>query len=119
MIFGGEVMLQGVTLEPQRPTFDDMGNVTALGDLDPIEDAVVILSPPSPMSDLVSQWGQGSQYTLDGLLFTPRGAGMRNGDRFSYQGRVYDVISDAQWDMVHPMTGDDYGYVMYTIRWAG
>lgn len=119
MIFGDEVEIQGVTLEPQRPTFDAHGNVTALTSLDSIENAVVTLSPPAPMSDLVSQRGQGSQYTLDGILFAPRGSGLQNGDRFSYQGQTYDVIGGPQWDMVHPMTGDDYGYVVYTIRWGG
>lgn len=117
-IFGDEILVIGVTLEPFRPTYDAMGNVTSLTPLEPIENAVVMLNPPSPLSDLASQWGN-QGYTLEGVLYAPRGAGLQNGDRFSHQGRTYDVIGGTQGDEVHALTGDDFGYVWYAIRWGG
>lgn len=101
----------GVTITPQRPTFDGLGNPTyaAIGQ---ITNAVFALDAPSADDD-------SSLYTQSGELFVPRGSDLRNGDHVTYQGRTFGVVGEAQWDMDHPFTGEDFGYVAYTIRYGG
>ena len=101
----------GVTITPSRPAFDSLGNPTPV-DLPSITNAVFALNGPSADDD-------SSLYSQGGDLFVPRGSDLRNGDRVTYQGRIFGIVGEAQWDMDHPMTGEDFGYVAYTIRYGG
>lgn len=102
----------GVTISPQRPT-DNFGE-PAWTPLAHITNAVVALNSPAAV---VSE--SGKAYTQDGSVFVPRGSDLASGDRFTHQGKTYGVVGDAQWDMNHPFTGDDFGYVEYSIRLGG
>lgn len=118
MIFGDEIPITGVTLTPRRPTFDAMGNITKLDDLEPLENCVVIVNP------LPRQGGRfdagGAQYTQTGVLYARRdGTRLRNADQVTYLGRNYFVMGDPEMDTDHPLTGDDFGYVMYSVHWGG
>ena len=106
--------INGVTITPLRPTYDAMGNATTWTSLEPIDNALFALDPPSPVYT-----ERGDAYTQSGNLFAPKGSGLQNGDRVLYQSRTWDVIGEAEWDMVHPMTGDDFGYVAFAINWGG
>ena len=106
--------ISGVTILPQRPVYDGLGNVTAWTNLEPIENALFALDPPVTM---VGE--RGMLYSQTGSLFVPKGAGLANADRMLYQNRLWDIVGEAEWDMTHPMTGDDFGYVSYAISWGG
>lgn len=100
----------GETITPQRPSSDGLGNLT----WEPrasIPNAVFALEAPSSNED--------STYSQGGSLFVPRGSVITNGDRVTYQGRAFVVIGPPQWDMDHPLTGDDFGYVEVKIQWGG
>lgn len=87
--------ITGSTIIPQRndPDFgeDDWS------DLDPIENAVV----------------------LGDRVFVPRGSDLKAHDRFDHQEKTYWVTADAEWDMNHPMSGTDMGYVELKITLEG
>jgi len=100
----------GETIVPQRPTSDGLGNLSWT-DLPAITNAVFALTSPSATEDSV--------YSQGGSLFVPRGSNITNGDRVVYQGRPFVVIGVPQWDMNHPMTGEDFGYVEVQIQWGG
>lgn len=101
----------GTTIVPQRSTPDELGN-QAYAPLAEIAGAVFSLSAPS--AD-----GNSSLYSQSGELYVPRGSDLRNGDRITYQGRTFGIVGEAQWDMDHPLTGEDMGYVVYAIRYGG
>lgn len=101
----------GVTITPTRLTSDSLGNHTPTA-LAPITNAVFALDAPSADDN-------SSLYSQGGDLFVPRGSDLRNGDRVTYQGRTFGIVGEAQWDMDHPLTGEDFGYVVYTIRFGG
>jgi hypothetical protein len=103
----------GVTITPQRPTEGDFGE-SDWDDLTPIENVVVVTNSPSAAAGEA-----GKVYSQDGSLFVPRGSDLRNGDRFPYQGKAFGVVGDAQWDMNHPFSNSNLGYVEYTIRLGG
>jgi hypothetical protein len=100
----------GVTLTPQRPTSDGLGNLS-WADLAAIANAVFALDAPSMTDDSV--------YTQAGSLFVPRGSDITNGDRVPYQGRNFVVVGVPMWDMNHPLTNDDFGYLEVRIQWGG
>jgi hypothetical protein len=104
----------GVTITPQRPTSDGLGNLT-FADLDDIENAVFAVEPAVGGSRLHPD----SVYRQSAQLFVPRGSDIRNGDRVTYQGRNWVVIGELLWDMDHPMTGEDFGYVEVPLMWGG
>lgn len=89
--------ITGATINPERndPDFGEPN----WSDLATIHNAVVI--------------------GLNGQLFVPRGSDLKTGDRFKYQEKTYWVTSDAEWDMDHPMSGDDMGYVELKISLEG
>lgn len=72
------------------------------------------LSPPQPVMSEVS-----GRYTQDGQLFADRGVDLKDGDRVPLPEGDFGVIGDAQWDFVHPMTGFDFGKVVFEIRRGG
>jgi len=100
----------GETIVPQRPTSDGLGNLSWTN-LTAIAGAVFAIDSPSATEDSV--------YTQGGSLFVPRGSDITNGDRVTYQGRNFVVIGVPQWDMDHPFTGEDFGYVEVRIAWGG
>lgn len=100
----------GVTITPQRPGSDGLGNLT-FTDLAPITNAVFALDPPAMTADSV--------YSQTGSVFVPRGSDVRNGDRITYAGRPFVVVGEPMWDMNHPMTNEDFGYVDVHIEWGG
>lgn len=102
--------ISGVTITPQRPTSDGLGNLSWTN-LDAIANAVFALEGPNSDSDSV--------YAQSGSLFVPRGSDLVNGDRITYQGRTFVVVGEPLWDMNHPMTGEDFGYVEVRIQWGG
>jgi hypothetical protein len=102
--------MHGVDITPSRPTSDGLGNFTFV-DQAVIHNAVFALSAPSSIADSV--------YSQAGSLFVPRGSDLRNGDRIPYAGRFFVVIGPPQWDMDHPFTGEDFGYVEVVIQWGG
>lgn len=103
----------GVTITPQRVTESEFGE-TQWADLNSIDNAVIALSTAAPVGSEV-----GKVYTQSGALFVPRGSDLRNGDRFTYQGKTFGVVGDAQWDMNQPFANSSLGYVEYAIRLGG
>lgn len=57
--------------------------------------------------------------TQSGSVFVPADSGVADNMRFFYNGTWYGVIGDARWDYNHALTGEDYGYVEFTIRKGG
>lgn len=102
--------IYGATITPQRPTSDGLGNLT-FADLTPIDNVVVALDGPSSTEDSV--------YADAGSIYVPRGSDIANGDRVPYQGRNFVVIGEPLWDMNHPLTNDDFGYIEVKIQWGG
>lgn len=100
---------RGVTITPERKTTDFGERDWA--DIEPIEDAVFDLDEPKPVGE--------SGYMQTGTLFVPRGSDLKDGDRVTYQDQKFGVIGNAQRDMNHPFTGDDFGVVYYAIRTGG
>lgn len=100
----------GVTITPQRPTSDGLGNLS-WANLTAIPDAVFALDAPSSNGD--------SLYSQSGSLFVPRGSDIANGDRINYQGRAYVAVGEPMWDMNHPLTDEDFGYLEVKIQWGG
>lgn len=108
--------LHGVSFTPSRPASDGLGNLT-FTDLDEIKGAVFALDAPGPPG-IASGTGD-SVYTQGGSVFVPRGSDIRNGDRIPYQGRFFVAFGGPQWDLDHPLTGEDFGYVAVLIQWGG
>ncbi|MFR9767056.1 hypothetical protein [Nocardia sp. SC052] len=57
--------------------------------------------------------------TLTSTLAVPKGQfAVKPADQLLREvtGVVYQVLGPAQWDSVHPMTGWDPGYVIYTLK---
>lgn len=100
----------GETITPQRPTSDGLGNLSWT-DLADIDNAVFALE--------VSSSNEDSVYSQTGSLFVPRGSDITNGDRVPYHGRNFVVVGVPMWDMNHPFTNDDLGYVEVAIQWGG
>lgn len=100
----------GVTITPQRPTSDGLSNLT-FADLDAIPNAVFALDAPNADGDSI--------YSQGGSLFVPRGSDIKNGDRINYGGRSFVAIGVPQWDMNHPLTNEDFGYMEVRIEWGG
>jgi hypothetical protein len=85
------IRLSGATIAILRPTVDfGETDYTPAGS---VADAVVV--PPQ--------------------LFVPRGSDVKVGDKFTHQNVTYFVTGSVQWDMDHPMSGEDLGYVEYEI----
>lgn len=102
--------IYGVTITPQRPTSDGLGNLS-WANRSAISNAVFALDAPSANGDSV--------YSQSGSLFVPRGSVIANGDRITYQGRTFVAVGEPMWDMNHPLTGEDLGYAEVKIQWGG
>lgn len=102
-----------VTVTPRRPTGDPDGNKT-FADLPPVP-AVFSLSAPAKAA-----WrSHGERYIQDGVVFVPRGSDLIAGDEVTYQGLTFTVIGNARGDQDQPFTGDDFGWVSYTLAGGG
>lgn len=99
----------------ERPTEDADGNAvwTPLADYQ----AAVDFSGPGIES------GSGRQDAQSGTVFVPRGSDLEIGDRFTWGTGKFMLSGGPNGDMDHPMTGDDFGWVSYSIvgqlaRWG-
>lgn len=48
--------------------------------------------------------------------FIPRGLDRKAGDQFVYNGGQYTLAGRPRGDQVHPMTGDDLGWVAWDVE---
>jgi len=106
----------GVTITPKRDA--GSGGNPDWQDLPPIPHAVFALTNPARMFAR-EQPDRPGLYLQDGSLFVPRGSDLQDGDRVDFQGKSYAIVGDALWDMDHPFTDDDLGYVEFVIRKGG
>lgn len=102
----------GVTVVPERYV-EEFGEPT-WSNLPVIDNAVFALDAPTSIDD-----DGGRPYRQLGSVFVPRGSDLKDGDRVAYQNKQWRIVGDAQWDMDHPFTGDDFGYVEYRIQLGG
>lgn len=68
---------------------------------------------------LAQTLARGTVSTQSGSIFVPRGSGVADGMRFFYHGTWYGIVGDERWDYLHPLTGEDQGYVEFTVRKGG
>lgn len=96
----------------RRPTETPYGEsaFTSLGGIA----SVVSLGAESAKSSSVLS--QRSAYQIAGIVFTPRGAGVKEGDRFTYNEVEYALVGPALGDQDQPFTGDDFGWVEHAIE---
>lgn len=57
--------------------------------------------------------------TQSGSVFVPKGSGVADNMRFFYEGTWYGIIGDPRWNYLHVLTGEEYGYVEFTVRKGG
>lgn len=91
-----------------RPAESSFGDVTpaVLGDTP----AVVSIQTGSISA------GDGPGYAQSGVVFTPRELDRRAGDTFVYNGAAYVLVGARRGDHLQPFTGDDFGWVVHTIK---
>jgi len=70
----------------------------------------------APLAQTLSR---GTASTQSGSVFVPRESGVKDNMRFFYNGTWYGIVADARWDYDHALTGEDYGYVEFTVRKGG
>lgn len=70
----------------------------------------------APLAQTLSR---GTASTQSGSVFVPRDSGVRDNMRFFYQGTWFGIVGDQRWDYPHALTGEDYGYIEFTIRKGG
>ena len=99
-----------VDVTPERDTGAD-GNPdwTAL----PATKLVMSLNAPTLLD------GKGSRFTQSGTAFIPRGYDLKHGDRLPFGDGSYTVVGRPRGDHDHPFTGDDFGWVAYTVTSGG
>jgi len=90
------------TAEFKRPTGPT--TFTTLG-TNPV---VVSVAPTVSVKD--------SEDQESGRAFTPRGLDRREGDRFTYNGVEYSLFGVTRGDHDQPFTGDDFGWVVHSLR---
>lgn len=73
-----------------------------------------------PLSQTLARGGT-NEATQSGSLYGPREyVGIVKPDwRFRHGGVFYRVVGDPNFDIDHPLTGEDFGYVQWTIRKGG
>lgn len=102
----------GITITPERDHGEN-GNPN-WQPLNSIPHCVIDMNRPVADDERSSR-----RSTQAGSLFAPRGCGLKDGDRFTYQNVTFGIVGNALWDMDHPLSGDDFGYVEYVIRKGG
>jgi hypothetical protein len=103
------------TVVPQRPTDDGMGN-TGWVDLDPVPVALWIGSRGSGTHSVTLGGAKGPSWTEFAQIFVPKDCGLQSGDRIPYQGLVYVISGTPSGDQVHPFTGNDFGFMSFTVE---
>lgn len=68
---------------------------------------------------LAQTLARSTQSTQSGSIFVPRGSGVTDNMRFFYHGTWYGIVGDERWDYEHALTGEDYGYVEFSVRKGG
>lgn len=68
---------------------------------------------------LAQTLARGTASTQSGSVFVPRNSGVKDDMRFFYGGTWYGVVGDERWNYDHALTGEDYGYVEFTVRKGG
>lgn len=73
-----------------------------------------------PLSQTLARGGT-NEATQSGSLFGPREyAGVIKNDwRFRHGTLFWHIVGDANFDLNHPFTGEDFGYVEWTVRKGG
>lgn len=82
-------------------------------------DVVAFLDEPEVIVRGVLADAHAKRYAQSGQLFTRRGSDLQDGDEVPLPQGTFGVIGGAQFDINHPMTGMDFGWVKYTIRRGG
>lgn len=101
------------TLPFERQTDGSGASYTALGYIP----ALVELAPPTSGPAFMGvETEDVTSFTEAGTLFVPRGYDVRAGDRCTYQGRKYLVMGSRNWDLDHPLTGDDFGWMTLALQ---
>lgn len=88
-------------------TYGALGDFSALADLS---------APVAGPQLLGAQTEDITTFTQTGTLFVRRVTAVRAGDRVTYQGRKYLLMGARNWDQVHPLTGDDMGWMTFGIQ---
>lgn len=70
----------------------------------------------APLAQTLSR---GTQATQSGSVFVPRDSGVKDDMRFYYNGTWYGIVGDERWNYDHALTGENYGYVEFTVRKGG
>jgi hypothetical protein len=101
------------TLPFERP-LDALGvNFAPLGDFP----ALVELAPPvAGPSSMGVQTNDVTSFTQSGTLFVPRGTAVVAGDRVAYQSRKYLLMGAPNWDLDHPLTFWDFGWMTFLLQ---
>ncbi|TQK29381.1 hypothetical protein [Arthrobacter sp. SLBN-53] len=63
--------------------------------------------------------GKGSRYTQSGSVAVPRGYDLKHGDRIPFDGAYLTVFGRPQGNHDHPVTGDDFGWVIFAVQAGG
>lgn len=73
-----------------------------------------------PLSQALARGGT-NEATQSGSLYGPReyASIIKNDWRFLFGSVYYHVVGDANFDFDHPLTGEDFGYVEWTVRKGG
>lgn len=103
-----------ITVVPQRPTDDGMGNIT-WANRPPIQ-AVIWAGGHAAAHSVRLAVDRGPQWTAFAQLFVPRGSDVKSGDRIPYRGLVYVVSGPASGDQVHPFTEHDFGFMAFNVE---
>lgn len=74
----------------------------------------------APLSQSLSRGGT-NEATQSGSLYGPReyAAVIKNDWRFLHGTTYWHIVGDANFDMNHPLTNEDFGYVEWTVRKGG
>lgn len=105
--------VETVSVPLKRPVEDEHGNKTFI--TLPAVDAVPSLQPAARQT-----WrAHGGRYVQDGQIFVPRGSDVKAGDEIVLGGHTYVIVGGARGDQDQPFTGDDFGWVSYTLAGGG
>ena len=93
---------------PDRPPGDPSPLAGELDHCIPVVDA--------PLAQTLAR---GTVSTQSGSVFVPRDSGVADNMRFLYQGTWFGIVGDERWNYNHALTGEDFGYVEFTVRKGG
>lgn len=122
-VFVPGVNVYGITVQMKRK-LDVTSPHAGMGDDDWVDaglaigDCVPVVD--QPLAQSLARGGS-NEATQSGSLFVPRAAAdaIEVDMRFAYQGTNYHIIGKPSWNYAMPLTGEDFGYVEFTIRKGG